>query len=53
MVKEVNIIVYNKILDEKLYLSNDRIGEDLDLNLQNDNNSDFIDYTSSGHTDSS
>ena len=46
LVKKVDIIIYNKILEEKLYLSNDSNGEDLDLNLLNDNNSESIDYSS-------
>ena len=53
LVKEVDITVYNKIIEEKLYLSIDSNAEDLDFNLNNDSNSDSIDYTSSEHTDSS
>ena len=53
LVNEVDISVYNKILQEKLYLSIDSNADELDLNSNNDNKSDFIDYTSSEHTDSS
>ena len=53
LAKEVDITVYNKILEEKLYLSIDSNVEDLDFNSNNDSNSDSIDYTLSEHTDSS
>ena len=53
LVKEVDITVYNKIIEEKLYLSIDSNAEDLYFNSNNDSNSDSIDYTSSEHTDSS
>lgn len=53
MVKEVDISVYNKVLDEKLYISIDIYPDDSDLNSNNEIYTDSINYTSSEHIDSS
>ena len=52
-VKEVDISLYNKILEEKLYLSIDSNADELDLNLNNANKSDSNGYTSNKHSCSS